>query len=69
MDNSEDAENNMDSSCSSSSENDTDEFDSDIGEGTNIICSNSKYYQTKVVWVWHIKELSDSLSVQVDNGE
>ena len=50
LDNSEnDAETNMDSSCSSSSENDTDEFDSDIGEGTNIICSNSKYYQTKVV--------------------
>ena len=66
MDNSEDAETNM-GSCSSSSENDTDEFDSDIGEGTNIICCNSKYYQTKVFW--HIKELSDSLSVQVDNGE
>ena len=48
VDNSEDAETNM-GSCSSSSENDTDEFDSVLGEGTNIICCNSKYYQTKVV--------------------
>ena len=63
VDNSEkDAETSIGSfSSGAGSENDTDEFDSDIGDGINIICSNSKYYQTKVVR--HIKECSGSLSV------